>query len=99
MVAPCEIDAAYRVITRRVHPARRVELYPMSMRSPLPTIPIPLCASDADATLNLQSLLDQVYREGRHDRTRYHESCEPPLEDDDAQWAREQLCAAGRGNE
>lgn len=96
MVAPREIDAAYRVIIRRVHPARRVELYPISMRSPLPTIPIPLRASDADALLDLQSLLDHVYREGRHDRTRYHESCEPPLENGDAEWAREQLRAAGR---
>jgi hypothetical protein len=96
MVAPREIDAAYRVIIRRVHPARRVELYPVSMRSPLPTIPIPLRASDADATLDLQSLLNQVYREGRHDRTGYQESCDPPLEDGDAEWAREQLRAAGR---
>jgi len=96
MVGLREIDAAYRVIIRRVHPARRVELYPISMRSPLPTIPIPLRASDADATLDLQSLLNHVYHEGRHDRTAYHESCEPPLEDGDAQWAREQLRTAGR---
>jgi hypothetical protein len=66
------------------------------MRHPLPTIPIPLRASDADATLDLQSLLNHVYREGRHDRAGYHEPCDPPLENGDAEWAREQLRAAGR---
>ncbi len=96
VVAPADIDAAYRVIIRRPHPARRVELYPISMRSRLPAIPIPLRTSDADATLDLQTLLDQVYREGRHDRTRYNEPCDPPLTNTDAEWAEAQLRAAGR---
>ena len=80
MVAPRDTETAYRVITRRAPLSRPVELYPISMRSRLPIIPIPLRPSDPDATLDLQLLLDQVYREGRHNRTRYDESCEPPLE-------------------
>jgi len=95
MVAPRDADTAYRVINRRAFPSRIVELYPISMRNRLPIIPIPLRASDAPAALDLQALLDHVYREGRHDRTRYDESCQPPLDNGDAEWADELLRAAG----
>ncbi|HET6247199.1 MAG TPA: DUF4058 family protein [Tepidisphaeraceae bacterium] len=96
LIAPRNVQSAYRVIIRRVSPVRRAQLYPISIRMPLPTIPLPLRDSDPDVPLNLQSVLDQVYREGRHDRTRYDESCEPPLEGDDAQWADALLREADR---
>lgn len=96
LVAPRDVAAAYRVINRRSSPARRVELYPLSIRDRLPVIPVPLRPTDPDAPLDLQAVLDRVYLEGRHDRTRYDESCDPPLEQDDRAWAEGILRAAGR---
>lgn len=66
----------------------RFELYPSRLRSPLPEIGIPLAAPDADVLLPLQSILEQVYDDGRYyRRVRYEESCNPALSDDDQQWA------------
>jgi len=95
MIAPANIQTAYRVINRRVHPTRRVELYPISIRQRLPIIPIPLREDDPDVTLDLQVLFEQVYQNGRYDRTDYSRACEPPLEGDDAAWVDELLRNAG----
>ena len=93
-VAPARDETCYRVITRRLHPKLRVELYPMSLRAPLPIIPVPLRDQETDVLLNLQMLIDQAYRNGRYDRTRYDQACDPPLEIGDAEWATAQLKAA-----
>jgi hypothetical protein len=95
-VAPRDAETAYRAIVRRGNTPRRVELYRIPLRERLPDIPIPLRPADADATLELQPILDQVYRDGRHDRTRYDQPCQPPMESTDAEWASEQLRAAGK---
>lgn len=95
VVAPARVHTAYRAIIRRFHPVRRVELYPISIRHPLPTIPIPLRENDADVPLGLQELVEQAYRNGRYDHTDYTTSCEPPLDEEDAAWADELLRNAG----
>lgn len=95
VVAPARVQTAYRATIRRFHPVRRVELYPISICHPLPTIPIPLRDNDADVPLGLQELVDQAYRNGRYDHTDYTTSCEPPLDEEDAAWADELLRNAG----
>jgi hypothetical protein len=95
-VAPPRGTSTYRVVTRRVHPKQRAELYPITLRHRLPVFPIPLRATDQDVPLDLQSLIEQVYENGRYDRTRYAAQCEPPLEPADAQWADELLRGAGK---
>ena len=94
-IAPAEIQTAYRVITRRIHPKRQVELYPVSLRRRLPTIWVPLRQHDPDALLDLQALHDHANRNGRYDRTDYTQPCTPPLEREDAAWADEVLRKAG----
>ena len=96
LVPPARVESAYRVITRRHHPRRRAELYPISLRQRLPIIPIPLRANDADVTLDLQSLLERAYENGRYDRTRYDQPLDPPLDPEDAEWAEQLIKAAGR---
>lgn len=95
-VAPPQADTLYRVVVRRMHPIRRVELFPLAFREPLPRIPIPLRYSDGDVPLDLPSLLGQVYRAGRYDRLRYDEPLDPPLDPEDEAWADALLRAAGR---
>ena len=98
VVAPANVRTAYRVITRRFHPVRRIELYPLSLRQPLPAIPIPLRQGDKDVQIELQSLVIQAYRNGRYDRIDYTAECQPPLEGEDATWADELLRQVGVRN-
>jgi hypothetical protein len=96
LVVPERGVTEYRAIVRREHPQHRVELYPISLRSRLPVIPIPLRDKDKDVTLDLQPLIEQAYRNGRYDHTDYTRDCDPPLEWEDARWAGELLVKAGK---
>ena len=58
--------------------------YPMSLREPLPTIPIPCRPNDLDIPLSLQPLIANVYRDGRHDDIDYLAPLQLPLSADDA---------------
>jgi hypothetical protein len=62
-------------------------VYPMPLREPLPTIPIPCRAEDSDVPLSLQPLIDQIYREGGHDDIDYRKPPEPRFDADDSEWA------------
>lgn len=83
------LHTPYRVMIRRASAPRRVEFYAITLRQPLPIIPIPLRPTDADVTLDLQSILDLAYKNGRYDRTDYSQPCDPPLDAEDAKWAEE----------
>ena len=63
--------------------------YPMSLRLPLPTVPVPLRQTDAQIGLDLQPLVERVYMAGGHDDINYTVRADPPLSDNDAAWARE----------
>lgn len=53
------------ICVRRAAYPWQAEVYPATSRDPLPTIRIPLPPSDADVTLNLQSLITRCYDRGR----------------------------------
>ena len=70
--------------------------YPCPLRQPLPRIAVPLRPQDADAVLDLQTLIDLCYASGRyHARLDYRAEPEPPLSSADAQWAGGLLRSAG----
>jgi Protein of unknown function (DUF4058) len=84
----------YLCCVSRWHFRNRFELYPRTLRERLPRLRIPLADEDPDATLDLQSALEQVYVEGRYGRRiRYDQPCEPPLSTEDQAWASEQIAA------
>jgi hypothetical protein len=89
----------YRVMSRRASNRRRVDYFPISLRQRLPIIPIPLRATDKDVTLDLQSIVEQAYRNGRYDRTDYSKPCEPPLVDEDLTWTAELIKSASSRSE
>lgn len=97
-VCPRAAVALYRATVRLgSDPQGAVHLFPISLRGPLPKLPIPLRLQDAPALLDLQSLLDRAYRNGRYGRSlNYTRALEPPLEPGDAAWADELLKSAGR---
>ncbi len=82
---PCQTP--YLICITRATNKTRYELYPISLRSPLPNIPIPLRPTDKDVVLRLQPLLDDCYRDGRYDRLDYRTNLSPRLVEEDAQWA------------
>ena len=71
------------------------ELYPLPLSEQLPSLRIPLRESDADATLNLQSLIDQCYENGGYDNIDYRQPPAPPLDPDGTTWAEKWLRAKG----
>jgi hypothetical protein len=82
-------DCHYSLMVSR--PAMRpdVQVWAVNLRDPLPTIPIPLRGSAPDASLNLQSLLNDVYDAAGYEDYLYQTPPEPSLTDVDAGWARQ----------
>lgn len=74
-----------------------VHLFPIPLRTPLPTIPVPLRANDSPDQLDLQSLVARAYHNGRYGQSLiYARPLRPPLEPADAEWSDQLLDAAGR---
>lgn len=96
-LCPRKATAPYRVTFRVPVEPGYVYLYPISLRGPLPNILIPLRRQDPEVRLDLQSLLDRVYVNGRYEqRSIYRHQLEPPLAAEDADWADELLKKAGK---
>ncbi len=83
---PDRRDAYLTCVCRSSDPSQWI-VYPMPLRQPLPTIPIPCRPADSDVPLSLQPLIDQLYREGGHDDIDYRKPPEPRFTADDAAWA------------
>ena len=93
---PDEIQPPYLFCIRRAQYPGRAELFHAPLRDPLPNIPVPLRPMDADVVAQLQPLIDQCYRGGRHDRTDYRQEPTPRLSTGDAEWADQLLREQGR---
>jgi len=83
---PQAYRTTYRVLIRRAKRRDKAELFPITLRQRLPTIPIPLRGRDRDVPLNLQELVDGVYQSRRYGSTDYTGPCKPPLSAEDAAW-------------
>jgi hypothetical protein len=82
----------YRISVVRATRRDVAEVYPVSLREPLPTIRIPLRSDDPDVTLQLQPLVEMAYVNGRYDEDiDYKNEPDPPLTGPDAKWADQLL--------
>lgn len=88
---PREYRTPYRVCVRRGWRPRWAELYPVPLEKRLPKIQIPLRETDQDVTLDLQSLIDLCYGNGRYDRIDYTIEPDPPFDPSTAAWVNELL--------
>jgi hypothetical protein len=93
---PAHIRTPYQVVVRRGWKASKAEIYPLPIRERLPTFRIPLRQTDRDTALNLQTLIDQAYVNGRYGTIDYRADAEPPLKGEDAEWADALLRATGK---
>ncbi len=88
----------YIVHACRADDDRQSVVWPIRLRQRLPVITIPLRKGDADARLNLQDILHEVYDRGGYERRiDYKADPVPPLSGENAVWAREWLKGKGRG--
>ena len=66
----------------------RSSVWPISVRQPLPTLPIPLLSPDPPVPLELGQALRTAYERARYDlRVNYRQPPVPPLSSADAAWA------------
>jgi hypothetical protein len=74
----------------RNHPRDQAEVYPCTLRAPLPRIPIPLSGDDPDVLIDLQQVFITTYDRAGYDYSlNYTLPIHPPLEEPDAAWAAE----------
>ena len=78
----------YYVTVHRSDRPNEAELYTIDLRDRLPIVLVPLRPGDPDVRLDLQPLVDHVYRAGRF-AIDYTQPCDPPLTGKDEIWAQE----------
>jgi hypothetical protein len=89
---PCD----YRVLISRADQRTRTRFWPISVRHPLPVIEIPLRGKDPEVPLDLGAVFRTGYDRASYDMSvDYRKPPRPPLEGDDAKWARELLRRRG----
>jgi hypothetical protein len=81
----------YLALVSRVGERPRVGMWNWNLRDPQPVLPIPLSEGDADASLNMKTILDEVYDDGSYADFVYSGPPEPRLSPGDAAWAAECL--------
>lgn len=79
----------YSVLVSRVEERPDAGFWPIKLSEPLPVIPIPLRDPHPDASLDLQSLLHQVYDQARYKYDVYNGPPQPPLSAEEMAWARQ----------
>lgn len=75
---PCD----YCVMVSRAERRPTAGFWPLSIREPLPIIPVPLKNGDADARLDLQSLVSQIYDAAGYEKYIYENEISPALQSD-----------------
>ncbi|MCC5634657.1 DUF4058 family protein [Nostoc sp. CHAB 5844] len=85
-------NVPYLITLTRSH-SGLIDVWPVALQDPLPTIPVPLGAGDPDAVLELQAALNAIYDEAGYDLSiDYTQPPAPPtLSDVDIQWMSTQL--------
>jgi len=79
----------YFIFLTRAERRDATETWPLSVRDPLPVVPVPLLPGDKDVLLDLGDALRIMYDEARYDLSiDYGEPPVPPLAEEDAAWAR-----------
>jgi hypothetical protein len=90
----------YLACLHRTHDGPTSQIWPLRLRERLPSVRVPLANDDLDVLLPLQPALERMYDEGAFVRLiDYTREPEPPLNPEDAAWARELLRPLVEGRE
>jgi hypothetical protein len=86
------IPGDYRVLVSRSGRRPQADLYPFTVRDPVPAFPLPLRPDDEEPRVDLQTLLRELYDRAAYDlRLNYRAEPLPPLREPDAAWAGDLL--------
>jgi hypothetical protein len=78
----------YRILVCRARPQTRSVVYSFAWTTPIPAIPIPLLAGDAEPALDLNAVLQSLMDRACYDlMIDYRQPPEPSLRPEDASWA------------
>ena len=78
---------SYYVLVARAARRPKADVWPVRLREPLPTVPIPLAPGDREARADLQAVLHRVYDDAGYAYGVYRRPPVPRLPPDDAAWA------------
>jgi hypothetical protein len=82
----------YTVLLARAHKPDACRVWPISMQHRLPPIAVPLAKPDADLALDLQSMVDSIYRRYRYASSiDYGKPLTPSLGPKEATWFQKRL--------
>jgi hypothetical protein len=85
----------YRILICRPKLSRSADLFRFSIRTPIPTIPIPLLPGDAEPNLELNEILHALYERASYDLSiDYQQPPQPRLRKEDKLWAATILARA-----
>lgn len=89
--------APYYVYLSRWQRRPLTQIWPISLREPLPTVPVPLLPPDADVPLDLQAAVDACFALVGYEHLLDYDGPPPPpeLEEADASWVNDILEEAG----
>jgi hypothetical protein len=93
-------EEPFYVIVARAGGRGRADVWPFGLRSPLPTVGVPLLPEDGEVPLDLQATLDRTYDDTGlriPGHVRYDVLPDPPLSTEELTWAAECLAAAQVG--
>ncbi|MGH7213292.1 MAG: DUF4058 family protein [Tepidisphaeraceae bacterium] len=86
----------YAFVTRAPRRPRASEVFPWSLRDPLPRIPIPLREPDPDITVDLGEAYRLAFERGRYPRRLRYRQPSPPLGAPDREWVAATAAGAAR---
>ena len=81
----------YLILVARSPELPEAGIWPLQLADPLPQIPIPLAAGDADPLLDLKAALDAVYDESGYEDYLFRTEPVPPLTGEQIEWASQYL--------
>lgn len=82
----------YRIVVSRTLQRPNAQVFPCTLRQPIPDVPIPLRPGEAEPHVPLNQLLHTLYDSAGYDLfINYHQPAVPPLDAEDAQWAAQFL--------
>ena len=82
------VASDHRILVSASRSRSRALLFPLTVRDPIPVVPLSLVPEDAEPPMDLGTILHAVLERARFDlRLRYNQPSMPPLRDEDVAWA------------
>ena len=86
----------YSILISRAWKRPNADLYPFTLRQPIPAFPIPLKKEDAEPLIELNTLLNLVYQKARLELlVDYQQPLKPALSSEDREWATRIIASTG----